>query len=72
MSINAEGPDNLDDFWDNFEDSNRNYKLLIDFTPEVTEYTSTQLDLSSVQPKFKKKLTASTFVKRDDKKRGLF
>lgn len=65
-------PNELDEFWDDFENDNKNYKLLIDFTPGVTEYMPTDMDMSNIQPKFKKKLVASKFVKKDDKKRGLF
>lgn len=59
----------LDDFY-NDRDRFKRLKMFVDFTPSEYEHKAPEIQID--QAKFKKKLRASTFVKGNNKNKGLF
>lgn len=51
----------LDGFWDDYDNDNKNYRLFIEF-PEIN-YEYTPKEMSIPTPKYKKKLKSSVFIK---------
>jgi len=59
----------LDDFYQD-RDRFKGLKLFIDFSQDDYEHKAPEMKMNA--PKFKKKLKASTFFKKNNKDRGLF
>ena len=63
MSINE---DDLNEFWDSFDkDSESKFRLLIEWSQDHLDFEGLpSIEWSSIEPKYKKKLTASVFIKK--------
>jgi len=59
--------DELDEFY-NDRERDKNFKLLIDFDQSDIEYDSKALNIEEFKPKLKKKLKASKFIPKSNKK----
>jgi uncharacterized membrane protein YjjP (DUF1212 family) len=57
----------LDDFYNERERHN-NLKMLIDFEQSSIEYTSKKMNIEDSKPKLKKRLKASKFIPKSNKK----
>lgn len=57
----------LDDFYNERERHN-NLKMLIDFEQSNIEYTSKKMNIEDSKPKLKKRLKASKFIPKSNKK----
>ena len=57
----------LDEFY-NDRENDKNFKLLIDFEQSDIEYSSKPLKMQEFKPKLKKKLKASKFIPKSNKK----
>ena len=59
--------DELDEFY-NDRERDKNFKLLIDFDQSDIEYDSKALNIEEFKPKLKKKMKASKFIPKSNKK----
>lgn len=57
----------LDDFY-NERERHKNFKLLIDFKQPDIEYNTKDIKMEDYKPKLKKKLIASKFIPKSNKK----
>ena len=57
--------DEFNEFWDQFnQETDSNLKLLLDWSLDSFEFSGKDIDMNACEPKFKKKLTASVYIKK--------